>query len=156
MIKIVNGNILNASEDIICHQVNCQGVMGSGLAKQIRSKYPEVFDQYKEYCKYIQYPKQLLGKALPVKCWDGKIVFNLFGQLYYGKDGKQYTDYDALRECFKNIKRSVLFETGDLYHKTIAIPFQIGCGLAGGSWNIVYNIIEDVFIDYDVTIYKLV
>ena len=47
MIKTVNGNILEATEDIICHQVNCQGVMGSGLAKQIRSKWPSVFADYK-------------------------------------------------------------------------------------------------------------
>ena len=30
MIKTVYGNILDATEDIICHQVNCQGVMGAG------------------------------------------------------------------------------------------------------------------------------
>ncbi|WP_223260709.1 hypothetical protein [Bacillus sp. LNXM65] len=42
MIKTVDGNILEASEDIICHQVNCKGVMGAGLAKQIKSKYPNI------------------------------------------------------------------------------------------------------------------
>ncbi len=35
MVKIVKGNILNATEDIICQQVNCMGIMGAGLAKQI-------------------------------------------------------------------------------------------------------------------------
>jgi len=38
MIKIINGNILDAKETFICHQVNCQGVMGAGLAKAIRNK----------------------------------------------------------------------------------------------------------------------
>lgn len=41
-IKFVNGNILTFPErdedTIICHQVNCKGVMGAGLAKQIRDK----------------------------------------------------------------------------------------------------------------------
>ena len=32
------GNILDAQTDVIAHQVNCQGVMGAGLAKQIREK----------------------------------------------------------------------------------------------------------------------
>ena len=32
MIKVVNGSLLDATEDILCHQVNCQGVMGSGVA----------------------------------------------------------------------------------------------------------------------------
>ena len=39
MIKIVKSNILDATEDIICHQTNCFGIMGSGLAKQIKEKY---------------------------------------------------------------------------------------------------------------------
>lgn len=50
MIKIVKGDILQASEDIIGHQVNCQGVMGAGLAKQIRNKYPHVYDEYRKLC----------------------------------------------------------------------------------------------------------
>jgi hypothetical protein len=38
---------------------------------------------------------------------------------------------------------------------SIALPYNLGCGLASGDWNIVYKIIEEVFNDYDVTIYKL-
>ena len=30
------GDILHTEADVICHQVNCKGVMGAGLAKQIR------------------------------------------------------------------------------------------------------------------------
>lgn len=30
MIKIINGDILKANENIIGHQVNCMGVMGQG------------------------------------------------------------------------------------------------------------------------------
>lgn len=40
MIKIINDNILNSTENIICHQVNCKGIMESGLAKQIKYRYP--------------------------------------------------------------------------------------------------------------------
>ena len=36
MIKIIEGNIVNANTDFIIHQVNCQGVMGSGVAKALR------------------------------------------------------------------------------------------------------------------------
>ena len=36
MIKIIEGNIVNAKTDFIIHQVNCQGVMGSGVAKALR------------------------------------------------------------------------------------------------------------------------
>lgn len=32
---------------------------------------------------------------------------------------------------------------------------EYGCGIANGDWKIVYKIIEEVFRDYDVTLYKL-
>ncbi|MET3289633.1 UNVERIFIED_CONTAM: O-acetyl-ADP-ribose deacetylase (regulator of RNase III) [Brevibacillus sp. OAP136] len=36
---IKKGDLLQASEPIIGHQVNCQGVMGSGIAKAIWVRY---------------------------------------------------------------------------------------------------------------------
>lgn len=35
-------NILNSTETILVHQVNCMGVMGAGLALQIARKYPNI------------------------------------------------------------------------------------------------------------------
>ena len=72
----------------------------------------------------------------------------MFGQYGYGND-KQYTDYKALEESLENM----LFLIRP-FKKSIALPYKLGCGLAGGDWNIVYKIIEKVFEDYDVTIYN--
>ena len=38
---------------------------------------------------------------------------------------------------------------------TIAIPYGMGCGIANGEWSKVSKIIEDVFNDYGVSLYKL-
>jgi len=97
MIKIINGNILNATEDIICHQVNCKKVMGAGLAKQIRNKYPEVFEEYKWLLDGFG---NQLGHCQLVLCHDGKTVANLFGQDGYGRN-KQYTNYHYLTQSFR-------------------------------------------------------
>ena len=53
MITYKKGNLLNSNCDIIVHQVNCQKVMGSGIAKQIRDRWPEVFVRYEEYINYF-------------------------------------------------------------------------------------------------------
>lgn len=151
MVTTVNGNILDCKESIICHQVNCQGVMGAGLAKQIRERYPEVFKQYRDIC--YKSGKNMLGFIQAVKVFDQRIlrartIINLFGQENYGS-GTQ-TDYSALQNCFWSVKLQ--------YPETpIAIPYNIGCGLAGGRWEIVYEIIEHTFRDYHdtVVIYKL-
>ena len=48
---MIDGNIFDCTENIIVHQTNCQGVMGSGIAKQVKERYPEVFNAYYHYCK---------------------------------------------------------------------------------------------------------
>ena len=62
MISVVEGNVVDAKEDIIAHQVwvNCKGVMGSGVAKELRNKYPSIFHSYKKYCDSMG--SGLLGK----------------------------------------------------------------------------------------------
>ena len=51
MIKHIKCDIFESGADVILHQVNCQGVMGSGIAKQVREKYPEVYQHYVSECK---------------------------------------------------------------------------------------------------------
>ena len=36
MVRIIEGDLMNAQCDIIAHQVNCQGAFNSGVAKAIR------------------------------------------------------------------------------------------------------------------------
>ena len=47
MIKYYEGDIFNSSADIICHQVNCQGAFGRGMAGQVKKLFPEVEKSYK-------------------------------------------------------------------------------------------------------------
>ncbi len=49
-IKIIDGDLFSTKSNYICHQVNCQGKMGSGVAKQIRTKFPTVYKWYKVRC----------------------------------------------------------------------------------------------------------
>ena len=150
MVKVVIGDILDAKEDIICHQVNCRGVMGAGVAKAISDKWPKVKQEYVSYAnKFRNNPDILLGLVQLVEVDKNKFVANIFGQLDYGRyKNKRYTDYAALKSAFEYIK---------LAHpnKTIAFPYGFGCGLANGNWDIVKIIIDTYLDGLDVTIYKL-
>jgi len=141
-----DGDIMRSGANIICHQVNCRGVMGSGLAKQVKLENPQVFCEYQAKCR--TYGGQMLGTALilPVdsnmltSAYGQQYIANCFGQLSYGK-GKIQTDYKALRSALEQVR------TFACQHNmcSIAIPYKLGCGLAGGSWSIVWGIINDVF-----------
>lgn len=154
MIKHIKCDIFESGADVICHQVNCQGVMGSGIAKQMRERYPKVYNEYKRRCD-IYAPKALLGTAQFVGTsvtyrtpFLG--IFNLFGQENFGYDGKCYTDYTALYKCFEKVKEDIYgasLSGKDRY--TIAIPYLMACHRGGGDWNVVYKIIEEVFADSD-------
>ena len=157
MIKIINGDLLKSGADIICHQVNCQGKMNSGVAKQIREKWPEVYEQYIKAFAQVSNSSSLLGNAQTVLV-DGnkRIIFNLFAQDNYGYDGKQYTDVQALKSCFEDLVSQVKeLEKLCKCVLRIAIPYKIGCVRGGANWDEVYAIIEEVFKDCDVELWRL-
>lgn len=128
----IYGNIVTGAYDIFCHQVNCRRVMSSGVAKQIRDKYPEVFQAYARKIP-------VLGDILPVSCFDGRICVNLYAQDGYGRD-KQYTDYQAFQKCLDSLVDFLATQRQDA---VVAFPYNIGCGLAGGDWSVVEKLLED-------------
>lgn len=159
MINIKHDNILNANEDIIAHQVNGRGVMGAGLARSIKINHPSVFEAYKRFVDRSGTPEELLGKNLFVmsdgselynyKSGDNaKIISNLFGQAYTNRHVQQ-TNEKALRSALIN-----LYQHAKRNNFSVAIPYGIGCGLGGGNWNKIFALIQDVFHDHPVTLYK--
>lgn len=149
MIKHIKCNIFDSGADIILHQVNCQGVMGSGIAKQVRTRYPEVYEAYKDLCNRYSEKHKLLG-TVQVFCIDSSerkfYIGNLFAQENYGYDGRCYTDYDALRSALSKIKSYAHS------NETIAIPYLMGCYRGGGDWKIVHDMIDNIFVGYNVLI----
>lgn len=148
----VKGDLLKGQTNIIMHQVNCKGVWGAGLAKQIRDKYPNAFVDYKRLCD--EKGSKLLGHS---RIWISKdrTIFSIFGQDGYGRD-RRYTDYDALIGGIKEAIRKYR-STEQSYHQLpIGIPCGIGCRLAGGDWLIVKNLLGNIeeeenviFISYE-------
>lgn len=149
MVKIKVGNLLEAEEDIICHSVNCQRVMGSGVARAIREKYPIAYEDYMIRTDGVK-DIDMLGHILFSKVGEVKYVCHLFTQRYYGRENKRYTSYDAMYDSLKRLKRVVK----DM-NKSVAFPYGLGSVRGGADWDIVLAMIEKIFKDDDVTIYKL-
>ena len=157
MLHYIKGDLLEVKNGIIGHGVNCQGVMGSGVALGIKNKYPSVYEAYRRAVQQSHNKDSLLGmvqviSTLPDGVYDPKgdtvLVANIFTQNKYGKDGKRYLDYEALYVGFEKLyKRSVLYDL------PLCIP-KIGCGLAGGDWGIVSLMIEKAY-PKDVYVYEL-
>lgn len=148
MIEIVKGDLLQSKLPLIAHQTNCLGVMGAGIARSIKNKWFNVFNQYVGYCKQLNYSKNLLGKCqiCPTGDKDIKYVANVFGEYSFTESAapfeNRHTDYDALRESLNSLKQQAL----EMGITNIGIPYKLGCGLAGGDWDgVVYPMIQEIF-----------
>lgn len=147
-IKVIEGDITTAPVGtLICHQVNCQGIMGAGVALAIARKWPEVERKYRLYAK--AHTRGLLGVTILFSTGDGRTVANMFAQDHCGRGNRQ-TDYESFYNCLEQIRERSTIDT------PIAFPYLIGCGLGGGNWNIIRTMIEEVLGDHDVTFYKYV
>lgn len=154
MLKYINGDILTPVLDnstrkvLVCHQVNCQGVMGSGLARQVKIQCPEAYDSYIQTVR--ENNKQCLGQVdtvyIPSKNFT---IANIFGQYNYGM-GKQQTNYQALDYALDTIGLC-------LSEYLIRFPYLMGCYRGGGNWEIVEKMIMDklAWRGIDVEIWKL-
>lgn len=154
--KTVQGNLFDSDCSIMVHQVNCLGLMGSGVAKEVKERFPDVEDRYRILCsQYKNNPKTLLGTAQIIKQGDIYIV-NLFGQekinpLWYL--GGRVTDYEALKKGFKVVRD--FMESKKL--KKLGLPCGLGCVRGGGKWEEVSQIIKEIFdgSDIEVVAYEL-
>jgi O-acetyl-ADP-ribose deacetylase (regulator of RNase III) len=139
--KLKQGNLIKeVHEGVIIHQVNAQGVMGSGFAKELRATYPDVWTVYSarlgpSYCQKNS-GAEFMGEVIFAEVSENLVIANIVGQQFFGRDGKRYTSYDALDKGFAHLAK--VFGKSDVYHHP-----AIGSGLGGANWRIVSTIIEE-------------
>lgn len=167
MLKYVDGNLitlaLEGKFDVIAHGCNCFCRMGAGIAPQMA----KVFgcDKFDLEAKYLAGDINKLGQIdyREVFIYENSLVFHYPefsredppNELFVINAYTQYKhrgnspseapiDYDALTLCMRKIKHR-------FRGNRIGLP-KIGCGLAGGNWDIISRIIDKELQGEDVTI----
>ena len=141
------GLALEGRFDVIVHGCNCMCVMGAGIAKQIRSKFPEAYEAD------LQTPKgsrEKLGSISSALVRRGKHTFhvvNAYTQFDW-RGGGVKAEYESIRHAMRRVRVS-------FSGKRIAYPY-IGAGLAGGDWAVISEIIgtELAGEDHTLVIYE--
>jgi len=168
MITEIHKDLLKVQQGIICHQVNCLGAVG-GLSNDIAKKWPKNKDAYKQYVWDMAAKEGnavfSLGRVCDVQVESNLYIANLFGQYDYGRDYRR-TEYCAVESALKRVRNKIYNSTEteevltfmgiDVFNvplKDIYIPKWMGCGLGGGDWNIVLDIINKVFDSSDKNVY---
>ena len=147
MAREITGDITAITDGYIMHQVNCQNVMGAGVAKSLATKYPEIKEAFHAFAKTYTKPKERFGWIQPVRINDNLVICNSFSQFSFGNSrmtGICYTDMLTLKSALKRFDARAKKAGKPAY-----VPAYIGCGLAGGDWTDIRNFILN---ETDITI----
>ena len=131
------GSIFDTTAPFIAHGVNTHGVMGSGIAKQIKENFYPEFLEYQKLCNSYDTEK-LVGTAQV--CWTvadnfHSTLINLFTQDKPGPNAQYFWVLTSLMSAASQVGG------------TVAIP-EIGSGIGGLQWAKVSKIVEAVEIAY--------
>lgn len=142
-IEYRKGDIFTFGEEYIVHGCNCFNTMGAGIARRIAGMYPnaKIADAVTQ--------RGLKAKLGSYTHWTGDdivtpgntvTIINAYTQYRYSRH-EMCVDYDAIAACFCEICE--FFPSG-----VISMP-KIGAGLAGGDWNTIEDILDEISCYYD-------
>jgi hypothetical protein len=115
---------------IIPHIVNNIDKFGSGFAKALMNKWPNVKKEYHMLKEY-----QVLGEILAVDVSENIKVINMCAQNgVISVVNKTPIHYHALEICLEKIQKQ--------YPSELIVCPKFGSGLAGGNWNTIVSLIN--------------
>lgn len=137
-----NQDIFKSKLDAIVNTVNCIGVMGAGLAKEFKKRYPEM---YREYRKKCENKKLKIGKLHVFRPID-RLIINFPTKIHWKDNSKLEWIEAGLKYFITNYKKWNI--------KSVAFP-QLGTSHGKLNWNDVKPIMEKYLkiLDINVEIY---
>ena len=141
-VKVISGNIFNSKCDFLVNPVNCDGVMGAGLALEFKLRYPEMFIKYEALCE----AKKLDIGLLWIYKSELKSVLNFPTKLSWKYPSKELYLHQGLKKFVDT------YQSRDI--KTIAFPI-LGGGRGGIDSEVSLTIMQSYLseLNIDIEIY---
>src|SRR5687768_8156456 len=147
--KEIEGNLVTLAKqgkfDVVVHGCNCFCTMGAGIAPHMArafgcDTFPMEHESFKGDINKLGTIDYMPWETEDDKLGEASLsVVNAYTQFRYGKNHKDGVsspvDYEAIALCMRKI--NYVFKG-----KHVGLPL-IGCGLAGGDWGIVSQIIQE-------------
>jgi O-acetyl-ADP-ribose deacetylase (regulator of RNase III) len=138
MVKVVQGNLLEAKVEALVNTVNTVGVMGKGIALQFKRAFPENFKAYEKASKKGELE---IGKMFTFDLGafsSPRFIINFPTKEHWRGNSKlEYIDA-GLNDLVNEVRRLKII--------SIAIP-ALGCSNGGLAWQNVRPRIEAAFAD---------
>lgn len=146
--RYMTGNLLASPAQALVNTVNTVGVMGKGIALQLKKRFPVNFKIYEKACNAGDVK---IGRMLVVRenTLEGeKVIINFPTKTEWFKKSQ----YGYIEEGLKDLVRVI----NECKISSIAIP-PLGCGNGGLKWEKVKEMMEthlSVLKDVDIMIYE--
>jgi O-acetyl-ADP-ribose deacetylase (regulator of RNase III) len=154
-LELLFGNALEprgAGNKLLVHVVNDKTPNwgGGGFASALRGQWPQVQDDFRTWASH-QRSMFRLGSVRLCTVRDDLTVASVVAQHGYGPSQKPRIRYTALRDGLRSVAKAA-----EVRSASVHMP-RIGTGQAGGSWDIVSDIIQEALIDqgHRVAVYDL-
>ena len=136
MIEFKRGDILAAEAEALVNTVNCVGVMGRGIALQVKNAFPENFTAYEVACRHGEVQPGRMFVYETGQFTNPRYVINFPTKRHWRGRSRLADIESGLRALVEEVKR--------LGIRSIAVP-PLGCGLGGLDWAEVRPRIEAAF-----------
>ena len=135
MFNVIHGDLFEIPTQAYAHGVNCKGAMGSGIAVDFKTRYPEMHEYYKGLC--TQFGDRLAGQSMYWRIPDGDSpgVFNLFSQVKMGANAK----YSLIESSVM----SMALMADEMELDRVTMP-AIGCGVGGLELSEVVPLMKEI------------
>ncbi len=145
MLQLAKGNLIDMAEqglfDVIVHGCNCLNTMGSGIAAEIRSRYPKAYEA--DTALTLKLQDDTNSQVQKLGCYTTHLVngehkfliVNAYTQVNFAPRDVDHFEYAS----FEVILKKMVQEYGVF---KIGFPY-IGMGLAGGDKDRIIAMIED-------------
>ncbi|MBD3004739.1 macro domain-containing protein [Streptomyces sp. 5-10] len=117
-IEIRTGDLFKSGSHTLVNPVNCEGVMGAGLALQFKQRYPGMFARYRVLCR----AGNIVPGSIMFDDGDGQHIANLATKGYWRSPSRLEWIDDGLTTLAQHIEEEGV--------PSVAVP-PLGCGLGG-------------------------
>jgi O-acetyl-ADP-ribose deacetylase (regulator of RNase III) len=155
-IEIIDGNLLKMhfhGLDYIAHSCNTNNVMGAGIALDIKHTYPQA---YSADCHAMMEGENVLGNYsfAWTDATQSKGIYNMYTQDKVG--GERAVNYEAFYVALENVADHIEWQSKhDEEEKVLGLPYGISCGLARGSWGVIFSMINNILVDRSFKTYMI-
>ncbi len=141
-ITFKSGNLFESQMQTFTNTINTVGVMGAGIAKQFKDRFPVMFEDYKQRC---QQQEVETGKPYLWKPADAEIAWVLnfpTKQHWRGKSEIEWIE-EGLDYLLQHYRQWGI--------QSLAVP-ALGCSLGGLKWEQVKPVMERYLSQMDIPV----